>query len=48
MFIVLERGTNKSMGHRKTRKLADRLKEKLDLQYGSYHYYVFQGCEIEY
>lgn len=45
MFVVLERGTNKIMGTRKTRESARKLQDRLDNQYGSYHYYVKQGCD---
>lgn len=45
MYEVLEKGTNKVMGTRKTRQAASQLRDKLDIQYGSYRYYVVQKGE---
>jgi len=42
MYEVLEKGTNKFMGSRKTRQAANKLRDKLDVQYGAYKYYVTQ------
>lgn len=45
MYSILEKGTNKFMAQRKTRESANKLRDKLDNEYGSYKYYVVMNKE---
>lgn len=44
-YQVIDRQTNEIVGTRKSRTSARKLRDKKDLEYGCYNYYVKEVCE---